>query len=283
MKYDLYLSYSGRKTYLICSLRYKFAYIDKVPVKRDPTSSLYGSVIGLVFDWFYSNDVWKSDDPVAELRSFIPMAMNHIIEKEKEKQEDLEIDPYNLSKIEESVYNDIPSGLESIRKHKLLSLNSHSELDLTVIYKHPDHGLTVKIGGRSDFTHYFSHEDVWILDGKGSNWREIYSDPEQLIWYATQHYLKYHVAPTRLGFLYWKFPEDPVQWIDYDESAIRSSLNITFDVAKNIKLKVFRPRVSKECRMCAYINLCEEGKEFAEQMRIETKTVGETIFDLDEL
>lgn len=279
MKSDLYLSYSGRKIYLSCPKKYKYIYVDGIKVKKDPSTAFYGSIIGTLFEWFYSKNIWKSASPVSTLRGLISEATDKVLKDEKY---DRSRDPTYISSVEADVYEDIPGGINTIRSNKLLSPNSQAELNLNVTYKHPDHDLVLRIGGRSDFVHYFDKNDVWILDGKGSRHREKYLDSEQLIWYAVQHYIKYHIAPSRLGFIFWRFPENPIQWIDYDESSIRSSLNVTFDVAKKITLKVFNPRVSKECYGCSFNDRCEEGREFVSEMK-RSNRVTESIFDLDEL
>jgi len=279
MKSDLYLSYSGRKTYLSCPKKYKFIYIDEVEIKKDPSTSFYGSIIGTLFEWFYERNVWKDNDPIKTLRNLIHSATDTVLKKEEYERDE---DPTYIKTVEDDVYNDIPGGIETIRFHRLLSPNSQTELNLNVTYKHPDHDLVLRIGGRSDFVHYFDESDVWILDGKGSRHREKFADPEQLIWYAVQHYIKYHIAPTRLGFIFWRFPDNPIQWVDYDESSMRSSLNVTFDVAKKITLKVFNPKTSKECYGCSFVNMCEDGREFVSEMK-RSNRITDSIFDLDEL
>jgi len=49
MSYDIYLSYSGRKSYLVCPLQYKYRYILKDKSRGDPRGSIFGSAIGRVF------------------------------------------------------------------------------------------------------------------------------------------------------------------------------------------------------------------------------------------
>jgi hypothetical protein len=78
-------------------------------------------------------------------------------------------------------------------------------VDLSVYYARD--GVKMRLGGRADFIH--GPKPLWIVDGKGSVHREKYVDSEQLIWYALLHYIKHHVAPDRLGFLHYRFPDDP--------------------------------------------------------------------------
>lgn len=275
--FDLYLSYSGRRTYIICPRQYEFKYVRKLPVVRDPKDSIFGSVIGRVFEQFYRKSLWASPDPVRATMDEIDPAISHVFKSEKFEGDDLfekdlrtELDYY------------VPSGIHTIRIHRLIAPVSRAELDLTVDFRAPGEPVTVRMGGRADFALQFNRENVWILDGKASKHRERYVDVEQLIWYGVQHYVKYHVAPSRLGFVYWKFPSDPVQWIDYGSDRIRSSVTRTFQVAKDIVAKKFDPTPNPSCGLCPYLQKCPEGiryqaaKKVADGGRIES-----SVFDLD--
>jgi CRISPR/Cas system-associated exonuclease Cas4 (RecB family) len=165
-----------------------------------------------------------------------------------------------VSNLKNDVTKFIPTTVSIIREHKLLKPKSRSEVDLSVEYKSKSHGVSLKIAGRSDFVH--EPDSIWIIDGKGSVHRERYVDSEQLIWYAVQYYLKYHVAPDRLGFLYYRFPEDPIQWIVYDENSMRSNLLKTFDTAVKILNKEFDAIPSTNCNRCEFSKFCDEGHKF---------------------
>jgi hypothetical protein len=90
------------------------------------------------------------------------------------------------------------------------------------------------------------------------------------------------VAPVRLGFIFWCFPEDPIKWISYDNNAIRASLDRTFEVAKKIQLKQFDPTPSGECHKCDFLNKCEEGQRHLAKRKVETGgRIESSIFDLE--
>jgi len=142
-------------------------------------------------------------------------------------------------------------------------------------------GITLKIGGRADFIHEVNN-GYWIIDGKASEHKGKYVDPEQLIWYAVQFYLKYKKSPTRLGFLYYRFSEDPIQWIEYDANSMVTNVKMTFDVAKKIKLKMFDAKVGSQCSMCEYRQVCDDGKEHHELKKIASGGyVEQSIFSFD--
>lgn len=278
--YDLYLSYSGRKVYLTCPSMYKHRYILKTESKRDSSTALFGLIIGKVFEWFYERQIWSHENPVSATLALIRPATIQVFKDEKIDN----IDQKYLANVKQDVANAIPHGVEAIRVHRLISSNSRAELDMKLTYHSSKHDLSARLGGRADFVHYHSPTDVWILDGKGSRHRDKYVEAEQLIWYATQHYLKFRVAPNRLGFLYWRFPEDPIQWIDYNSQSIRDSLDLTFDVIKKIKLKVFNTKTSSDCGLCAYISKCKEGTEYVAERNVASGgRIESSIFDLDQI
>lgn len=276
---DFYLSYSGRKTYLTCPLRYKHRYVLKTEAVRDPRTSFFGSIIGKLFEWFYEDQLWAEDDPEKSVLALLPKATKTILEEEGFERSS---DARYVATVEDEIRELVPSGLETIRAHRLVSENSHAELKLNVTYPSEKRGFSVRLGGKADFVHYHSPLDVWILDGKGSRHREKYVDSEQVIWYATQHYLKFHVAPSRIGFIYWRFPDDPIQWVEYGSQSIKDSLDLTLDVVEKIRLKLFDPKPSSDCHGCDYKGLCEEGTKYLAERRVASGgRIGDSIFDMD--
>ncbi len=280
MGFDLYLSYSGRLSYLTCPKKYHFQYILKEKVFRDRRSSFLGSIIGKVYEWFYTRRAWATKDPVATVSSYVEDATRVIFEHEGF---DPVSDPAFVSMLRADLRRYVPPGVEIIRNHGLLTPHSRAESDLSVEYTSPKHGLTIKLGGRSDFLHG-GPDGVRLLDGKASKHKDKYVDAEQLIFYAVQHYLKYHVAPIQLGFIFWCFPEDPVKWISYDNSAIRASLDKTFEVANKIHLKQFEATPSVDCQKCDFRPICEDGQKHVVKRKVETGSrIENSIFDIESM
>ncbi len=264
-----------------CPKKYEFAYILKPPVERDKRSSLFGSIIGILFEWFYSKNVWSSPDPTRSLLDLSEKAIEHVLAKEKfSEHEDMDL----MSRIRNDLHEYVPLGIEIIRNKQLLTPYSRAEVDLTVTYSSVEYGLTLKIGGRADFIHSVNNRDFWILDGKASAHKDKYIDAEQVIWYGVQHYIKYGVAPSQVGFLFYRFPDDPVKWVSLTEDSFRNSIRSTFEVAKKISLKVFPATPGDSaCKFCDYQTLCPEGMAFsAEKMIADGRRFTESIFDLEQ-
>jgi hypothetical protein len=263
----MYLSYSGRKTYLTCPRQYEFRYVLKDPARSDPKKSMLGSAIGKVFEWFYDQKMWAEKDPEALALSKIPDAIEYTFAHENYM-------PGSDYTWESSLKSDlrefIPKGIGVIRTHGFVTPYSRAEVDLTVNYSPPGSKISVKMGGRSDFIHGQTLSDVWIVDGKASKHREKYVDADQLVWYGTQHYIKYHVAPSRLGFVFWCFPDDPVKWIEFDRDSMRGLVKSLFEVCQRILDKDFQATPSGECHRCAYKGKCDDGTVYLAKRRVET-------------
>lgn len=277
--YDIYLSYTGRKTYLTCPKQYEFRYIKKEKGKYDPRNSMFGSIIGKIFEWFYERKFWSTEDPTSACFDNMHDAMNLVFSKENF---DPLMDPRYVSSLRDDLHKFIPSTIEVIRSNGFLTTYSRSEVDLTVTYANDKHNLTLKMGGRCDFIHAGNRLNVSILDGKATKHREKYLDSDQLIWYAVQHYLKYHVAPTKLGFLMFRFPENPVIWIDYDADSMRTLVEETCVVANKIRLKIFDAKPSGECHRCDFKDRCDDGiKHLAARRKENGGWIENSIFDFE--
>jgi hypothetical protein len=271
-----YFSYSGYRSYVTCPRKYYFQYVAREPVLRDPKPSLFGSIIGKVFEWFYEDRLWADPDPVSAACAKIGRATDSVCRKEGFV---LGSDPAFAASLKSDLEKFVPAGVETVRSHRLLSENSHAEVDLTVTTSKD--GTALRLGKRADFIHWMPGGS-WILDGKGSAKRHQYADPDQLVWYALLHYLKYGFSPSRLGFIFWRFPDDPVQWIDYDASSLRSVHSRAFQVAEKVRLQVFDPVPSTSCKVCDFRSKCDVGTRHVAELRVKSAgRIESSIFDLD--
>lgn len=279
----IYLSYSGWSTYNTCPLQYKFKYVDNFPSLSDPRSSLFGKAFGRVFELFYAQEIWKHSDPVSELKKVVFDSIKYAFEDNKfvpDRNNDEDISFCKKLKLE--IDNLIPHAINIIRKYKLLSETTKVEFKLDTTYKSNKHDFAVKMGGRADFIHGI--HNPWIMDGKCGSKECI--DNFQLIWYATQHYLRFHVAPARLGYIFWKYIDDPIMWVDYEEHDIKYCVKQVYQHANSIKLKMFDPKPSPSCRLCGYKDRCEKGRDFIKSMPVDSKTrvsTTESIFQIDDM
>ena len=280
MSHDIYLSYSGRRFYIDCPKEYWYKYVVKDKTRIDPRGTFFGSAIGKVFEWFYENQVWAMKDPVASSRAMIDPAIDVTFRHDGYRPDS---EPDLRREIREDMWNLIPAGIEAIKKFGFLTEDSRAEVDLSVTIGHKDYDFTLRMVGWADFIH--GHGDNrWIVDGKGTAHREKYVDADQVIWYALLHYLKFRVAPSRIGFLYWKFPEDPVEWVKYDGDDMRRVYIETFEVAKRIRLEMFDPTPGERCPRCDHRNQCDEGRQYLADRQVEARNeINTSMFDLEQI
>ena len=277
---NIYLSYSGRKIYLTCPKQYYFRYILKDTSPIDVKKVLLGSILGKIFEWFYERNYWKRVDIESCMIEAGHEAIDLVYAQEKYLKG---TDNSFEENLRAEVFKHIPLGVEIIKKNRLLTANSIAELDLTTNWS-AQGSYTIRLGGRADFVHYNRPDDVWILDGKAYKQREKYVDADQLIWYATLHYLKYQVAPTRLGFIYWLFPDNPMSYISYDSDTMRSLLKDTKEVCDKILDKEFTAKPSGDCHRCAFKNKCDEGISYISRRRRESGgMIDDSIFSLEDV
>ena len=275
--YDLYLSYSGRKSYFVCPKKYEFMYVVKLKVIRDAKNTFLGTAIGKVFEWFYTRSLWKASDPLKACMDVVPAAVDETLREEK-FDETSERGLRSILELEVRAL--VPGGLETIRANGFLTPLSRAEVDLTTFCQSEKHGMTLKLGGRADFIHGRTRDGLWILDGKASKHREKYVDAEQLIWYGVMHYLKYHVFPSRLGFIFWSFPNDSVAWIEFGPDDMRKSVDRTFETSKKVLLKQFEATPTSECYRCDYKEHCDDGKRWIANRKIESGgKITSSVFD----
>lgn len=273
------ISYSGRKLFKTCPKQYEYKYVLKHPARPDPRHTMFGSIIGKVFEWFYEHRLWQRIDPIQECVNLIPEAIESVFLSEGYQRG---LHPLYEKELHSDLAKYVPLGVGIIKQNRFLTPSSRAEVDLTVLYQKSDRDIPIRLVGRADFVHGEDSGDVYILDGKASKHREKYVDTDQLIWYAASYYLKYHVAPKRLGFVFWSFPSDPVLWIAYDSDSMRSILDDTLSIAIKVRSNQFNPVTSGECHRCIY--KCEDGIQYLAKKRKESGgRLTESIFDLESI
>jgi len=277
----IYISYSGKKTYLQCPLKYKYIYINRLAIKGDRTAAIRGIVIDNLFEKFYNDKLYIKNQKEKNfgLESYVDYVIDRVFEKEALLPEDNVEFRYRLK--QETIAKIEPT-LETIKKHKLIKDNSKSSVNLSTHIRVSKFSDTVKLVGIADFIHGYG-KSVWILDGK--NYMKKEADLDQLLFYATLYAFKYKVVPSRLGFLFYMFKDDQLQWVDFNEDMLRESFNKTIHVISEIRKGKFHPKPSvSSCANCKFRHICEHGKALDEEIRLEKGILVESsLFDLEKI
>jgi hypothetical protein len=298
----MYLSYSGYKK-LECMFAYWNEYINKTPKTGpdDRLGSIYGSVVGKLFEYFYTDKVWKKSEPQAYLMSRVEETVDKTIRRETTDWRDRKggvllwkgdgegQNPKGMYANREELIRDVRDavarGFRIIRHHRLLGPRTDAEYKLDYTYEGDTYG------GRADFiiqrTKPFN--DLLIVDGKGSQHRGRYVDPQQLKWYAMLYWLHSAVQgkpqlPDKLAFLYWRSPPDEcMDWISISESDVMELFEVVKAAVDEIKRLekmllpnapiegargVFKPKANeKNCRFCPYASVCPPGAKVQETLK----------------
>jgi hypothetical protein len=257
----MYLSYSGFKRYKQCPRAYWHQYVNKTVVLKpdNRVNMLYGAAVGRLFEVFYNERLWTETGAEEDLLLRIPSVLEQVMSEESRngvfnwKDPSLSRECRSLDLVRRAVEETVPRGLISIRRHRLLGVDSRAEVKLDSSFG------PHQIGGRADFLirRLPPDEDVVLLDGKGSKWRESYVDPMQLQWYALLYQARTGKLPDRLGFLYWR--EEPDKSLDWVPVSVDGLLKTILETVSEIERGKFHPRVSPECSRCSYLPSCPEG------------------------
>lgn len=289
----MYLSYSGFKIATTCLFQYWLVYIYKKAYSYpdDRLGSIYGIVVGKLFEDFYNEKMWRSPGVKqrmeARVEAEVDRALAEALEPSKGRPggvikwrgEGEDQNPTGLYADKEELMRDIVHGislgLDAIKRNILIGKDAVSEIKLDATVE--GH----RIGGRADFVMTRAKtRDRIIVDGKGSKRREKYVDPQQLLWYAMLHRIRFGEMPDKTAFLYWKF-EHPValDWHEFSNSDADKLLKTILRVVTKIESlardldtgeqkplsevrKVFKPKATiSNCMFCPYAaeDVCPEG------------------------
>ena len=282
----MYLSYSGHKSFSSCPRMYWHQYLGKtkLDVPDNRVNSLFGSTVGTLFEAFYRDRLWRETGIEQKLIKLAPQHLTTAILKETRdgairwKPDDKKANYASEEALMEDILAAIPRGLSIIRHHRLLGpTQSEAEIKL-------DHHLgEYIIGGRADFLikRIAPHNDLILLDGKGSKWRDKYVEPRQLRWYAMLHRLKFNFMPDKIGFVFWRFePVEALDWVPFTEDELVELQDGIMDSMRRIEeAKVrfdglegpewtaaldagFPVSPGDRCRLCAFRPVCLEGEHF---------------------
>jgi PD-(D/E)XK nuclease superfamily len=276
----VYLSFSGHKSFQECPKQYWHRYVDKTTVPPENcVNSLYGSTIGVLFEQFYMDKLWKRPDCKDELLRRADGVFDRVVREQRKSIVNWSDEKANYHSREEllrDVRTDVEKGLRTIRAHRFLSNEAAAEVELD--YDFGRH----RVAGRADFLlrRAAPFGDKVLTDGKGSKHGMKYIEKSQVLWYSFLHRARFGHAPDRAGFVLWRFEaEKAVVWVDFtdrDLDTLRDGVLATMDrieasktALENLRLPQARQELREErfpaqpsfkCGFCAYLSVCEEGK-----------------------
>lgn len=280
-----YLSFSGYQRAEGCLYAYWHGYVGFTPHPPDDRlGSIYGTVVGRLFEAFYRDQLWRLPGARDAMASMAVDMVDTVLAEEqsprKGKPGGIIVWRDDLYASRDALIQDvqasIPRGLATIKMHRLLGLDAQAEVKL-------DSDIEGRrVGGRADFvmTRIAPHRDLVIIDGKGSRKRDRYVHLTQLQWYALLHQQKFKRLPDRVAFVYWHFdPPSNIDWFEVTQADVDRLKAHILKVMQSLEERAAQTGASKalpvvreayppaakmaNCRFCPYATeaVCPEGRE----------------------
>jgi len=234
------------------------------PVDDSRHHSVMGIVLAKAVEHLYNDELWR--EPAK-----LPEVLENIIYREftfaiSENYVDWAVAPAK-SDMHRTCLNGALGYIQTMKANKLLGPYARSEVNLTAWVD-----SYTPVGGTPDVIIRRDDTGVTIIDGKNSLTPGLYTDPNQLRWYAMCFYLIYKVIPKRLAFAYFRYPAggDPPKghpegepWTGLvDVSLTPEDLTSLGERAKEtlrlMRAELFDPTPSaKACKFCDYQTVCD--------------------------
>ena len=263
-----------------------------LPVKPSRHHAIMGIVMANFWEWLYNDEEWKHPSGLTE--RLLDKARKEFSRMLLKEHVDWRLAP-DRDELWETIENGIKGYLRTMRDNKLLGPFAESEMDLTCyIDKY------TPIGGKADLIFRRSDTGITILDGKNSRRYKApkrkgvaphfmtHTDPDQLRWYALCFFLAYKKMPSRLGFVYFRYPsgaprldteggeveildantglptgevelETGVDWVPFTREDLKGIALRAKKAVRGMNDEKFEANpVPSQCRFCDYQTICPE-------------------------
>lgn len=229
------------------------------PIKESRHHAIMGQVIQKVIEDLYNNEMWRTPAGLADLLlEMVMKELNYALAKE---YVDWMKAPPKIE-MQEICRSAISGYLRTMKANKFLGPYARAEVELVGAVD-----PMTAVAGRADLIIRRDDTGVTILDGKNSKTKGKYTDPDQLRWYALLFYLVYGKLPERLGFVYYRYPQDPVtgdsgvDWVDFTQADVEGLAARAVSVRKAMEDRKFEPTPKPPtCQFCVYESVCEARK-----------------------
>lgn len=222
--------------------------------------AVMGIVIQAVVERFYNDELWRQPAGLlGRLEDLTRSTFEHEIARNY-------ID-YRAAPAQVEMLNVCLDGvrgfMQTLKHQRLLGPYAKSEVDLLAYVD-----KYTPIGGKADLIIRREDTGLSILDGKNSQSKGKYTNPDQLRWYGLVWYLAYRQLPDRLGFLYWRYPagflaegshvpEEGVDWVPFTKDDMKGLAARAVEARKGMEKERFDPcPVPSHCKFCDYEDVC---------------------------
>jgi hypothetical protein len=237
------------------------------PKLRSAHHSMMGTAIQYAIECMYNQELWRNP-------ASLPQELIRLVELSWDMQA---ANPKNWvdysqagsrEQLLDVCRNGVLGYLKTMRANKILGTVNKAELEL--LAKTNPHN---PVGGKPDLIIDRPDTGVTIFDGKNSQKKGEYTDPDQLRWYAMVYYLVYRKMPDRLAFIYYRYPfgtpiydqegrptgavDSGLDIVEFDSNDVDRLAQWSEDVRKSTDAGLFDPTPSAQnCKWCEYEIVC---------------------------
>ncbi len=249
-----HLSASQINLYLLCGLKYRFQYVDKLPKPFKPSGLAFGSVIHSTVDWFHKQRIQKHQISLDDICRI------------------LEADWYCQCCEEEIKFKDGEDKSKLIvMAREMLSLYYHSPLNglvqaefpfrIPLVNPHTGENLDVPLEGFIDLIEENDTITEFKTSAKSMD-ADSLDDLLQLTAYSYAYRMLFSREPKALkvvNFVKTRTPKLNVMDANArDKKDYARLFHLAKEVLNGIRLSIFFPRPSFLCKDCEYETPCAE-------------------------
>lgn len=250
--------------------------------KRSEHNSLMGRVLSSAMENFYNQEWWRDPPTLTRritefiekefayrlTRTHIEWDENYLPGKERwDKSPPKEV-------LRQICVDGMLNYLRTMKRNRLLGPYAKSEVDLIgYVNKY------VAVAGRPDLIVRREDSGVGIYDGKNSVSPGKHNNPDQLKWYALCFFLAFQTMPSRLSFVYFRYPEgsppkdlqaeaDKESWtglvdVPFTREDLKGLAVRSVETRKVMLREYFDPTPStKACTYCDFSSECPAYKDW---------------------
>lgn len=233
------------------------------PVKKSMHHVIMGQAIQKVIERLFNDELWRS--PVGLQAKLEDMAEKEVLYEISRNFIDWRVAP-SKAEMFKVVRDGVSGFLRTMKAQKILGPYARAEVELL--------GWVDKytpVGGRADLIIRRDDTGLTIFDGKNSQSKGLYTNPDQLRWYALCYYLSFGKIPERLGFIYYRYPagtlkedgivEEGVDWVPVTRADIEGLAKRAVSARRAMEKEKFEPTPSPTaCKFCEYETVCDARK-----------------------
>jgi len=268
-----------------------------VPVEEQSSEhhALMGTVIAATMERLYNDELWREPASLADNltqivhKEFALESPRRFLKHAAEGKDPLWNEAPSREAMLQVCIDGVLGYLKTMKRNRLLGPYAKAEVDLSTMLDG-----NVPIAGRPDLIIRRDDAGLSIYDGKNSLNPGKYTNPDQLRWYALCFYLAYHTLPSKLAFIYFRYPEgsppkehegDPSEWtglvdIPFQKDDLKVVAHRAQETYKAIVKEHFDATPSsKACRFCDYQNVCDARKSTVQVRTKRPKSEAESVIE----